>query len=180
VTFNPRIWMRKTHRWGAIVIALPFLVVIVSGILLQFKKEWSWVQPPSSRGVGKAPEIDFTAILDAVRSVPEAEIHSWQDVDRLDVRPTRGYVKVQAVNSWEVHVDLKTAQVLQVAYRRSDLIESIHDGSWFHEEARLWVFLPSALVVFGLWVTGIYLFGLPFWVKWMRKPPGSSRLDGMA
>lgn len=169
MTTNPRVWMRQVHRWGAIVIALPFVIVIVSGILLQFKREWSWVQPPAQRGVGKSPEIRFDAILDAVRAVPEAEVQSWKDVDRLDVRPTRGYVKVQANNRWEVQVDLQTAKVLQVAYRRSDLIESIHDGSWFHEEARLWIFLPMALVVFTLWVTGLYLFGLPYWVKWRRK-----------
>jgi len=164
--------MRQLHRWGAILIALPFVVVIVTGILLQFKREWSWVQPPSQRGVSKAPHISFDAILNAVRTVPEAEVQSWQDVDRLDVRPTRGYVKVQANNRWEVQVDLKTAEVLQIAYRRSDLIESIHDGSWFHEEARLWIFLPCAIIVFSLWITGLYLFGLPYWVKWTRKKPG--------
>ncbi len=32
--FNPRVLMRKSHRWGAIAVAIPFLVVIVTGILL--------------------------------------------------------------------------------------------------------------------------------------------------
>ncbi len=171
MNINWRIWLRKLHRWGAVLVALPFVVVIVTGILLQLKKEWSWVQPPASRGIGKTPEIDFEAILKAVRGVQEAEVESWADIDRLDVRPTKGYVKVQAINQWEVQVDLRTAKVLQVAYRRSDWLESIHDGSWFHESAKLWVFLPSGVVVFGLWLTGIYLFVLPHWVKWGRKPP---------
>ena len=173
MNLNPRLWMRKLHRWGAILIALPFVVIIATGILLQLKKELAWVQPPSSKGIGKVPEIGFDAILAAVKDVPEAEVESWKDIDRLDVRPTKGYVKVQAVNRWEVQVDLKTAKVLQIAYRRSDLIETIHDGSWFHEEAKLWVFLPTAVVVFGLWLTGIYLFVLPHWVKWGRKPIGA-------
>ena len=163
--------MRKSHRWGAILIALPFVVVIVTGILLQLKKEWTWVQPPANRGAGKVPHLAFDAILDAVRAVPEAEVNDWEDIDRLDVRPTRGYVKVQAKNRWEIQVDLKTARVLQVAYRRSDLLESIHDGSWFHPEVKLWVFLPSAVVVLGLWLTGIYLFFLPHYVRWTRKRP---------
>jgi uncharacterized iron-regulated membrane protein len=160
--------MRKLHRWGAVLIALPFLIVIVTGILLQLKKEWTWVQPPASRGEGKRPQLAFDAILDAVRTVPEAEVNGWEDIDRLDVRPTKGYVKVQANNRHEVQVDLKTGRVLQVAYRRSDLIESIHDGSWFHESIKLWIFLPSAGVVLGLWLTGIYLFFLPHWVRWRR------------
>lgn len=171
VKINWRVWMRQVHRWGAVVVAVPFVVVIVTGILLQIKKEWSWVQPPPNRGVGKVPQIPFAAILESVRAVPEAEVKGWEDIDRLDVRPTRGYVKVQANNRWEVQVDLKTAKVLQAAYRRSDLIETIHDGSWFHEQAKLWVFLPSAVVVFGLWVTGIYLFALPYAVRWSRTRP---------
>lgn len=32
-------WNRKLHRWGAILIALPLLVVIGSGVLLQLKQE---------------------------------------------------------------------------------------------------------------------------------------------
>jgi uncharacterized iron-regulated membrane protein len=169
VPINWRIWTRKAHRWGAILIAVPFLVVIATGLLLQLKKEWSWVQPRTQRGAGKVPEASFDAILQAARSVPEAGIEDWKDIDRLDVRPERGIVKVQAHNRWEIQVDLKTAAVLQVEYRRSDLIESLHDGSWFHDRVKLWVFLPTAVVVLGLWLTGIYLFFLPYAVRWSRR-----------
>jgi uncharacterized iron-regulated membrane protein len=169
VRVNWRIWWRRCHRWGALLVALPLLLVIGTGLLLQLKKEWTWVQPATTRGEGKVPTLAFDAILDAVRSVPQAEVRTWEDVDRLDVRPGRGIAKVVARNRWEVQVDLKTATVLQVAYRRSDLIETLHDGSWFHERARLWVFFPAALVVLGLWLTGMYLFFLPYAVRWSRR-----------
>ena len=55
-----------------------------------------------------------------------------------------------------------------MAYRRSDVIETIHDGSWFHDNVKLWIFLPTAVVVLGLWITGIYLFILPYGVRWSR------------
>ena len=166
---NWRVWMRKGHRWGAIAVALPFLVVILTGILLQLKKDWAWVQPPTARGTGKVPAISFDRVLAAARSVPEAGIHSWDDVDRLDVRPDRGLVKVQARNGWEVQVDAADGRVLQTAYRRSDLIETLHDGSWFHDRAKVWVFLPAAGVVLGLWVSGMYLFFLPILVRWRKR-----------
>lgn len=169
MSLNPRVLTRKCHRWGAILIALPFLLVIVTGILLQLKKEWTWVQPPMARGKGTTPEISLSAVLQAARSVPEAEIKSWRDVDRLDVRPARGVVKVQARSRWEIQIDMQTAEVLQVAYRRSDLIESLHDGSWFSDGVKFWVFLPVALVVLTLWATGIYLFFLPYAVRWRRQ-----------
>jgi len=169
VAINPRIWMRKGHRWGAILIAVPFLLVITTGILLQMKKEFTWIQPPTLRGKGKVPSVSFDAVLEAAQSVPEAGVTGWQDVERMDVQPSRGIVKVQARSRWEIQVDLQTAKVLQVAYRRSDLIESLHDGSWFHEQAKLGIFLPTALVVLGLWGTGIYLFVLPHLVHWRRR-----------
>lgn len=168
MTVNWRVWMRKGHRWGAALVALPFLLVILTGIILQLKKDWEWVQPPTRKGAGKTPEVSFDAILEAVKGVPEAEVRGWEDVERLDVRPDRGLVKVQARNRWEVQVDLKTGQVLQKAYRRSDLIETLHDGSWFHDLAKVWVFLPVAVIVFGLWVSGVYLFVLPYAVRWSR------------
>ncbi len=72
--FNPRLWMRKLHRWGAILIALPFLVVIATGILLQLKKDAGWVQPPTQKGVAKTPSISFAEILAAAQQVPEAGV----------------------------------------------------------------------------------------------------------
>lgn len=175
---NWRIWNRKLHRWGAMVIALPFLVVVLTGILLQLKKDWSWVQPPTARGKGQAPEITLARLLDAAKSVPEAEIKGWDEIDRIDFQPSKGMAKVQAKNRWEVQVDLKTAAVLHVAYRRSDLIESLHDGSWFHDKAKLFIFLPAAFVVFGLWITGVYLFFLPHWVKAARRRQDAEKAAG--
>ncbi len=160
--------MRKFHRWGAILIALPFLLVIVTGILLQLKKESSWIQPPTMKGKGKTPGVSFDAILEAARSEPEVGVASWDDVERIDVQPNRGVAKVQSRTRWEVQVDLETGKVLGVAYRRSDTIESLHDGSYFDDGAKLWVFLPVAAVVLGLWISGVYLFVLPHAVKWAR------------
>jgi uncharacterized iron-regulated membrane protein len=169
--FNPRTFFRKTHRWGAILVALPFLLVLVAGLLLQVKKQVPWVQPATKKGKSKEPTVSMDAILAAARAVPEAEVKSWDDIDRLDIRMKDGIVKVQCKNRYEVQVDFKTGEVLQVEYRRSDLIESLHDGSWFGDSAKLYIFLPVAIVVLVLWFTGIYLFMLPYWVKWRRRPP---------
>ena len=164
-------WNRKLHRWGAIAAALPLLIVIGTGILLQLKKESDWIQPPTQRGSDGPPEIRFERILEAARTVPEAGVRSWVDVDRLDVRPGEGVAKVRAKSGWEVQVDTATGRVLQSAVRRSDLIESLHDGSFFHDRVKLWIFLPAAIVLACLWVSGIYLFLLPH----LRRREGRRR-----
>jgi hypothetical protein len=162
-------WNRKLHRWGAVVVAVPLVIVVVTGVMLQLKKKSDWIQPPLQRGSSEEPTIGFDRILDVARTVPEAEVQTWEDIDRLDVRPVKGVVKVRCKNRWEIQIDTNTGEVLQVAVRRSDLIESIHDGSFLHDGAKWWVFLPSALILAGLWGTGLYLFLRPYITRRKRK-----------
>jgi uncharacterized iron-regulated membrane protein len=160
---------RDVHRWGSILIALPVAVIIVTGVILQLKKESAWIQPTTKEGSSSVLSVSFDEILVAAQSVPEANVEGWDDIDRVDVRPGKGMLKVRCKNRWEVQLDSKTGEVLQVAYRRSDLIESIHDGSFFHDRVKLWLFLPAALVLVGLWMTGIYMFFLPYYAKWKKR-----------
>ena len=160
---------RLSHRWGSILALLPITIIIVSGIVLQVKKVSPYIQPPTQRGVGTEPAIGFDRILEIATSVPEAAIETWVDVDRLDVRPGKGMVKLRCKNRYELQIDTKTGEILQVAFRRSDLIESIHDGSFFHEEFKLWVFLPAGIVLAMLVITGVHLFLLPHLARRKRE-----------
>jgi uncharacterized iron-regulated membrane protein len=163
------VFNRKIHRWAAVATALPVIIVIASGLVLQVKKSFSWIQPPTKRGVSQELVLSFDEILAAVSKIPEVNLQSWEDINRLDVRPGKGIIKVRGNNNMEVQLDSKTGDVLQIAVRRSDVIESIHDGSFFHSNLKLWMFLPSALLLVGVWATGIYLFLLPYLFRGKRK-----------
>jgi uncharacterized iron-regulated membrane protein len=160
---------RKVHYWAAIAIALPAALTLSTGVLLQLKKQLPWVQPVEKRGEGKTPALTMAQILTATQSVPEADVHGWEDIQRVDIRPGRGILKVITKNSWEVQVDTLTGAVLQKAYRRSDWIESLHDGSFFGDFTKMGVFLPSGITLLLLWITGLYLFFLPIWVRQRKK-----------
>jgi uncharacterized iron-regulated membrane protein len=168
---------RKIHHWGSIVIALPVAIVLVTGVLLLLKKDLGWIQPPTIKGEQKGLALEFDQILAIARTVPDAGIETWADVDRLDVRPNKGMLKVRAETRWEIQIDANTGAILQVAYRRSDLIESIHDGSFFGDYAKLWVFLPSALVLIGLWITGMVLFFHPRLAKSSKRKQRGLQLN---
>lgn len=156
---------RKVHYWGAIICALPILVVLISGILLLVKKEFDWIQPSTIKTSARYSELSFDQILQAARKVEQANITRWDDIKRLDIRPSRGVIKVQGHNQWEIQLNYSNAEVLHVAYRRSDFIETLHDGSFFHDNAKLGLFLPASIILLILWVTGIYLFLLPYMAK---------------
>jgi hypothetical protein len=167
---------RRLHRWGAVLAGLPILLVVGSGIVLQVKKQAPWVQPEEQRTAESTPVVDWASILATAQSVPQAEIRGWKDIDRLDVRPSKGLLKVISKNSWELQIALGSGALLQAAYRRSDLIESLHDGSFFGDPVKLWIFLPSGLVLFALWLTGIYLWLLPYRTRRRRARLVASRI----
>ena len=160
---------RRVHYWATLGIALPVVVIIGSGVLLQVKKQWTFVQPAEIRGTGTTPAIDLEGIVAAVRGVPSLNVRAWDDIERIDIRADRGLAKVTVAGDWEVQVDLGTGAVLQTAYRRSDLIESLHDGSFFLGDiTKLGLFLPTGVALCVMWLTGLWMFWLPFSVKRRR------------
>ena len=149
---------RKIHDQAALWASVPIVVIIVTGILLQVKKEFAWIQPPTQKATPYVLNLGPDEILASAMKSAEAKVESWKDIDRLDLRPKKGIVKVRTHDRWEIQIDMGTGAILHEAYRRSDLIESIHDGSFFHPLARLWVFLPVAVVLLLLWITGVMIF----------------------
>ena len=111
----------------------------------------------------------YDDMVAAARAHPEAGIDEWTDIDRIDLRVDRGIAKLRANSGWEVQIDTSTAEVLKVAYRRSDTIEAIHDGSWFADWVKLYVFLPVGVILIIMWGTGGYLFALPYLAKSKKK-----------
>ncbi|WP_343861464.1 PepSY-associated TM helix domain-containing protein [Aliiglaciecola litoralis] len=158
---------RKIHHWGSFIIALPLIIMIGAGVLLMLKKEVEWIQPSSQKGIERnsVPMASMQTLFDAALTVETAGFTSWEELERADLKPGKGIIKFVSATNWEVQVDTHTAEVLQVAQRRSDVIEAIHDGSYFADWIKLGIFLPAGIGLFILWVTGIYLFGLTEYKK---------------
>ena len=134
--------------------------MIGAGLLLMVKKEINWIQPPSQKGsdTQRIPMASIQDLFDAALTVDVAKFTRWDELQRADLKPEKGIIKFVSKTNWEVQVDTRTAEVLSVAQRRSDVIESIHDGSFFADWVKLWLFLPAGVGLFVLWITGIYLF----------------------
>ena len=132
---NSKRLLRQIHYWLSLAVAVPAGIIFFAGIFLMLKKEIAWIQPPTVSGIvsDQFPDVSFDQMVEAASAHPEAQIQNWTDIDRIDLRVGKGVVKLRAVSGWEVQVDTRTGEVLNVAYRRSDLIEQIHDGSFFSD-----------------------------------------------
>jgi hypothetical protein len=124
---------------------------------------------------GPAPTTTLAELYEAAAAIPELEITSWDQFDRIDVRSDRGVVKFIAPNRWEAQIDMITLEVLSLDYRRSDLIEQIHDGSFFADWVKTFIFLPVGVVLLILWLTGIWMFFEPYVKRYQRKKRREAR-----
>ncbi len=161
------IW--KLHKWVGIVSALLLINVSVTGLLLLEKKRFAWLQPPTQTGAsGTAADfITIQQVLNSVAQIRHPDFPDMAAIDRIDFRPDKRVFKVRSQHHHaEIQVDAIDGRILSVATRRSDLIESLHDGSrigpWMHG-----TLMPLAAVAnFLLVITGLYL-----WLKrsWPRR-----------
>jgi len=172
--------IRKLHSWTLTLLALPLLVMCLTGVVLHFKKAIAWVQPTEQHGSAAIPSLEISRILEICRARPELEVASWRDIKRVDLRPSSGVIKVITANSWEAQIDAANGEVLSLAERRSDMIEAIHDGSWFHPLVKTWLFLPSGALLGGGVLTGIYLFFLPALNRRRAARRSGARVSGAA
>ena len=140
------------------------MLIFTTGVLLQFKKQSNWIQPNVERTSTNKPTM-LSSYLEAAKSVPEAEIKSWDDISRIDIRPEKGIAKIRSKNHWEIQIDSKTAEIFSVNYRRSDIIEAVHDGSFFTDYVKFGWFLPTGILLIVVSISGIYMFLLPLMIR---------------
>jgi uncharacterized iron-regulated membrane protein len=163
---------RKFHKWMGIVLAIFLLLSALTGVLLGWKKNVDLLQPPTQSGVDKAltsympvDELARASLL-AVDSLGLTA----DNFDRIEYRPTKGIAKVIFdTGSWEVQVDATSLEVLSVAKRHSDWIETIHDGSIISDAFKLVSMNILGLGLVFLTVTGLWLWYGPKRIRSLKS-----------
>ena len=169
----PRL-LRKIHYWTSLPLLFTVFVIAITGSLLALKKDFVTLQPPTQ--TGSRPGHLQRPLADIVAAaLPAAKAASWQDVERIDVRPGDGIAKVIFHSRTEVQVDLASAKVLQVGYRTSDFIETIHDFSWLGGRAKYVFSFGSGMAILGMAGTGAYMFLLPMLARRRKRRAAALR-----
>lgn len=168
------------HLWLGVLFTVVLVVIAVSGILLNHKRALGLMPE-----VPRAPTQAFAAALPldrlarialdtatapGVRGASGVEGRGLAGIDRMDVRPRDGYVKVRLRDraSTEVTVDLATGRVLHVGGRGDVFLERLHSGEALGDG---WVLLSDAgaLALLVTLLSGYWLWLAP---KWRRRAAG--------
>ncbi len=174
--------LRKVHRYSGVTLFIFFFIVSVTGILLGWKKNSSgYILPVSHRGT--TSELKDWLPLDslhrkAIYILKDSISGNLSDrLNRIDVRNRKGMVKfVFKDHLWEIQLDGASGELLQIAKRRSDLIENIHDGSFidnqfpiFDKGFKLFYTTLMGLTLLTFTITGFWLWFGPKLVKRLGK-----------
>jgi hypothetical protein len=161
-----------THLWLGVLATLLTLVLSVTGIALNHKRGLGLMPDPSRPGALPLAEALPLATLeqrarealtpDAAGSTSAGEVPDVPDVpiDRMDVRPGHGLVKVRFDDAdvTEVTLALADGRVLHVGPRKDVFMEKLHSGELFGDG---WVLLSDGA---GLALVALALSGLWLWL----------------
>lgn len=155
-------WMFHTHLWLGVTAGMVLLTVSVTGVLLNHK-----------RALGLMPDVEHTPASPLERALPLSVLVDFAaghagtgvasaGIDRLDVRPRDGLIKVRFRDTrvTEVTVDLVSGAILHRGERNDTFLEKLHSGEIFGA----WGTLLSdfaAVSVLLLALSGIWLWLVP-------------------
>ncbi len=100
--------------------------------------------------------------LEVVFGLGIAELAEAGHVDRLELHLSKNVYKVTSKEGYhEVQVDVASGKILSVGTRNDQLLEDIHDLSYFNPAFRIWVLPVIATLLFALGTTGLYIYFNP-------------------
>ncbi len=174
-------WAFYAHLWLGVVATLALVSISSTGVLLNHK-----------RGLGLMPDVphetdaplrssvslDSLAIA-ALLAAPAEARGEWMPgkpvdpalIDRMDVRPRNGFVKVRFRDrgNTEVTLDLATARTLHVGARNDVFLEKLHSGEIFGDGFVL-LSDAGAIALIVTLLTGYWLWLAP---RVLRSRPGA-------
>jgi hypothetical protein len=152
------------HLWIGVIFTFALLSISITGIILNHK-----------RGLGLMPDVPNTSTALFTQALPLAELAlkaraaagpviGNTEVDRMDVRPGDGLIKVRFSDeaSTEVTLDIFSGKTLHIGRRGDVFLEKLHSGEIF---GKRWVLLSdaAAIALTILLITGYWLWLVPRW-----------------
>jgi uncharacterized iron-regulated membrane protein len=169
---------RRVHKWFSIPFVFFLVIIGLTAILLAWKKELHLI-PKTQKSKTEQPRtwIPVENLIAIGRGYMKDSIQKESEIDRLDIRPEKGIVKVIfKYHFTEIQIDGYSGDILSVKQRNSDLIEKIHDGSILDfifrsgsESSKLIYSTITSLALIILGISGFYLWYNPKKIKKFKR-----------
>jgi len=150
------------HLWFGVISTVLLLIIAITGILLNHKRPLGLMPDIDNEPSGAFEEALPLAELVARASAAVPAEAAAAGVDRMDVRPGDGLVKIRFDDRLvtEATVDLNSGTVLHVGERNDVFLEKLHSGEIFGDNWILLSDLAAVLLVIVL-ISGYWLWLYP-------------------
>lgn len=142
---------RKNHRIIGLIITVPLTITVVTGIILQLRGQFEFIQPSPVKSEIKKDQtyLSFEKI---------SEIAGAENVDQIIMRPGKGTLVVRLKDQNELHLHPQTGEVLKKSLRRTNFLIELHQGSWLGPFGQFGIHFLSGLGLFFLILSGLFLY----------------------
>ena len=163
------------HLWLGVLSTITLLAISITGILLNHKRGLGLmpdVAHSPTTAFGDAIPLERLAYAALVAAPPDAR-PAWRPgdpvdlalIDRMDVRPRNGLVKVRLRDkaATEVTVDLASGTVLHVGARGDEFLQKLHSGEALGGPSCVLLSDFAAVALVLTLISGYWLWLAPKW-----------------
>lgn len=169
--------LRVLHRICGLIGALFLILISVTGFALALKSIVPAIKAPTQKGAKIDSPRDLVhphVVMTSAFGVGLPELAEPKHIDRLELHNSKNIYKVTSKEGYhEVQIDGATGKVLSVSKRNDQLLENIHDLSFFNESFRVYILPIVALMLFILGVSGLVIYFTPIFrrIQFKRQKP---------
>lgn len=150
--------LRKYHRVVSLIVAIPFGLVLLTGLLLQVRQNVEVIQPKAV-SMKKIEDKDLLTF----REIIQASGVDDKEIDQIIYRPGKFHLALRLRNGNELQLHPQSGEILKNSPRLTTLLIDLHQGSFFSAWGQYLIFLPSGLGVLFLLVSGLMIY------PWRKK-----------
>ncbi|MCO4781754.1 MAG: PepSY domain-containing protein [Candidatus Cloacimonetes bacterium] len=149
--------MRKLHRVIGLLVTIPMIITICTGLMLIMRSYFPWVQPKTIKQEIPKTWLSLEATTKLLVANPKTQVKDWSDISYFKITPSKGVIQVRTKQGLQVQMNGETGKILEIAPRRTSLIVKIHEGSYWSPKVRDFIVMPSAFGLLLLALSGLLL-----------------------
>jgi uncharacterized iron-regulated membrane protein len=145
--------MRKYHRIVSIFVALPFLIILLTGLALLMRNQFEFIQPEPV----KMQKESGLNLLTYEQIIEKSGVLQ-ESIDQIIFKPKKFHLSLRLKNGEELQMHPQTGIILKKAMRRTNFLIDIHQGTIAGDVGQYLIALPTALCLLFLLISGLIIF----------------------
>lgn len=142
--------LRKIHRIVGLIFFIPLLVISITGIILQLRAEFEYIQPKSVKVEWEdRPIVSMESLI---------QKFGKENIDQVIWRPSKISLVIRLKGNMEAHIHPWTGEILKEAKRRTNILIELHQGSWMGKFGQYFIHFMTGIGLFFLTLSGLLIY----------------------